>query len=70
MVKFLANETISHKTAQYLRELGFDIDSIYERGLSGTEDPEIADLAEKEKRIIITFDKDFGEIYYFSPKRK
>jgi predicted nuclease of predicted toxin-antitoxin system len=70
LIKFLADETISHQTAKYLRGLGFDVECISERGLSGTDVSNIADLAEKEKRIIITFDKDFGEIYYFSPKRK
>ena len=33
------------------------------------EDAAVAELARKEKRILITFDLDFGEMYYFAANK-
>ena len=59
--KFLADDNIPKSVVQRLRELGYDIvrASEYAKGLS---DKEVAFIAVKENRIIITFDSDFGEI--------
>lgn len=64
MIKFLLDANPSPITAQFLRSLDFDIKSITEGKLGSLKDIEVAELAKKEKRIIITFDLDFGEIYH------
>ncbi|WP_457742928.1 DUF5615 family PIN-like protein [Thermococcus sp.] len=58
-MKFLADENIPYPVVKRLRAEGFDITSIYEvrRGIT---DEEVAQIANKEDRILITFDKDFG----------
>lgn len=64
MIKFLLDANLSPITAQFLRSLDFDIKSITEGKLGSLKDVEVVELAKKEKRIIITFDLDFGEIYH------
>ena len=66
MLKFLLNANLSHETAQFLNSLGCDAKTAAQFGLGGAEDAEIAEKAIKEERILVTFDLDFGEIFYFS----
>ena len=68
-MKFIADENIAPETIEFIRKLGFDIIDIYQANRSGFKDCNIVDFAEKHNRIIISFDLDFGEIYYFSPQR-
>jgi predicted nuclease of predicted toxin-antitoxin system len=66
MLRFLLNANISHETAQFLNSLGCDAKTATQFGLGNAEDSKIAGKAIKEKRILVTFDLDFGEIFYFS----
>ena len=62
-MKFLADENIGYKIIKPLRELGFDIKSILEIN-KGLADLKVLSLADKENRVLITTDKDFGELVY------
>lgn len=64
-MRFLLDANISHETASFLRQFNFDVKSLIEENLSHLVDAEVVNLAKKEKRIIITFDLDFAEIFYF-----
>ena len=68
--KFLIDQNISQKIASFLSGLGFDVKTLGDLGLKGVPDTEIVEAAKKEDRIVITFDKDFGEIYYFYERGK
>ena len=69
MAKFLLDANLSPKTRQYLREkFNFDIIDLITENKQGLTDEKVIKLAKKEKRVIITFDLDFGEIYYFSER--
>ena len=68
--KFLIDQNISLKTVLFLKQLGFDVKILGGLGLKGKSDEEIVAAAKIEDRAIITFGKDFGEIYYFSEKGK
>ncbi len=61
MLKFLADLNISPKTVSYLNSLEMNIIRVDK---ANAEDGEVVKKAKREERIIITFDKDFGEIYY------
>jgi predicted nuclease of predicted toxin-antitoxin system len=69
-LSFLLDANISPETAVYLRGFGCDAKSLIEEGLGFIEDSAVAALARQERRILVTFDLDFGEIYYFSAKKK
>lgn len=64
MTSLLLDANLSPATAVFLRTLGFDVSDLISRGLANLSDQEIVALAKREERIIVTFDLDFGEIYY------
>src|SRR3989338_3636921 len=65
--KLLADLNISVKTVQFLLSHGYDIKRIDK---SVHTDEEVVALAKMENRVIVTFDNDFGRIYYFYHKKK
>ncbi len=60
---FLANENFPYPSITLLREKGFNVTSVLEE-YSGISDTEVIDLAIKKDLIILTFDKDYGEIIF------
>jgi predicted nuclease of predicted toxin-antitoxin system len=62
-MKLLADENFPFKSVLYLRNRGFDILSI---GMDtpSVEDKQVIALAIKQKRTILTFDRDFGELIF------
>ena len=68
-MRFLADENIFPKVITHLRKLGHDVKGIQESGLSQTTDDKIIDIATKEERTIVTFDKHFGDILRYPPQK-
>jgi predicted nuclease of predicted toxin-antitoxin system len=69
-MKLLANENFPLQSIKVLKNAGFDIKSIGE-DYSGILDSEVIDIAINEERVIITFDRDYGELIFkkgFRPK--
>lgn len=66
----MLDENIPLKTAEFLKQTGYTVLTLYELGKLGLSDLEIADLAIKHKAIIVTLDLDFGQIYYFLKRKK
>lgn len=62
-MKFLANENISSGVIMGLRNLGHDVLSAKE-SMPSAPDEEILAQAVSENRIVVTHDKDFGELAY------
>jgi predicted nuclease of predicted toxin-antitoxin system len=62
-VKFLADECCDHGLVEALRQSGYDVLYVLESKPGATDDDVLA-LALDERRIIITEDKDFGELVY------
>ncbi len=60
--KLLADLNISPKTVQFLQQQGLDVIRVDK---SVATDEGVVNIAQTENRVILTFDKDFGEIYYF-----
>ena len=61
-MRLLIDENIPVEIAEKLRLLGHDVKSIREC-CRGVEDEKVIEIAIKEKRVIITYDLDFGELY-------
>ena len=59
----LANENIPLKSINILRHAGHDVVSISEE-TPGISDSEILQRGQSEKRYILTFDRDYGELIY------
>ena len=60
-MRWLCNENIPRNLVEELRRLGHDAVWIRERS-PGIADAEVLAIAVRERRICLTFDKDFGEL--------
>lgn len=63
MMTFLADENFLGGAVKRLRAEGYDIDWVAESS-SGITDEEVIELASRDGRILLTFDKDFGELAF------
>jgi predicted nuclease of predicted toxin-antitoxin system len=68
LTKFIADENIPRETLALLKKQRVDIISVTDFAF-GLSDSDILDLANKNGRIVVTFDKDFGQLI-FKEKRK
>jgi len=59
--------TFIPKTAALLASAGHDAATVFEQGLRGHRDEEIANACRAEDRVLITLDKDFGDIRAYPP---
>ncbi len=62
-MKFIADENLGIEVPKYLQSLGIDIIAVVEVA-AGEADPNILSLANNQKRILVTLDKDFGELVF------
>jgi predicted nuclease of predicted toxin-antitoxin system len=62
-MRFMANENFPLASVQRLREAGHDTLAVSE-AMSGSRDEEVLSQAALEKRILLTFDRDYGELIY------
>ncbi len=63
MIRFLLNENVPLASVRLLRQAGWDIAAIIEDS-PGVSDTEVMARAHREQRIIVTFDRDYGELLY------
>ncbi len=62
-MKFIADENIPLKVVERLKSSGIEIESVV-KFKPGMADKEIVKLSSEERSVIITFDKDFGELIF------
>jgi predicted nuclease of predicted toxin-antitoxin system len=60
---FLANENFPMPSVKLLRKSGFEVISIQE-DLGGISDDVVLEKAVKENLVILTFDRDYGELIF------
>lgn len=63
-LKLLADENVSKKVVQFLKQQNIDIVSVEERGWVSKTDIELLQYAFDEQRFIFTYDSDFGELVF------
>jgi predicted nuclease of predicted toxin-antitoxin system len=62
-MRFLVDECTGPTVAKWLKSLGHDVYSVYEKS-KGSNDETILKITNKEKYILITNDNDFGELIF------
>lgn len=62
-MKFLADENFPSASANRLREAGHDVVTVAE-GAPGSEDAGILAWAAREERVVLTFDRDYGDLIF------
>jgi predicted nuclease of predicted toxin-antitoxin system len=61
--RLLANENVPGAVIAALRQQGHDVAWILEDG-PGSSDTVVLERAQREGRVVVTFDKDFGELAF------
>jgi predicted nuclease of predicted toxin-antitoxin system len=64
-MRFLADENVPGPVVAGLRARGHDVFWIKE-SMPGADDPALLDLAQREQRVVVTADTDFGELAFRS----
>ena len=59
----LADENVPGAAVARLRDAGHDVSWVSEDA-PGTADPDVLERASNEDRLLVTFDKDFGDLAY------
>jgi predicted nuclease of predicted toxin-antitoxin system len=60
---FLADQNIPRLCVRRLREAGYDVESVAEQA-PGASDPDVMASAGRAGRILLTEDRDFGDLIY------
>lgn len=62
-MRFLADENVPIPSIRLLRAAGHDVDAVIEDA-AGTSDPDVLERARRHEQVLVTFDRDFGELVY------
>lgn len=65
---FKIDENLPADAARLLRASGFAADTVRDQGLSGADDEVVANVAQRENRVLITLDLDFSNIRAYPPE--
>ncbi len=66
-MRFLVDECTGHAVAQWLRRQNHDVVSVFDE-IRGADDRKVIQKAFEQNRILITNDKDFGELVFREKK--
>jgi len=66
-LRVLTDETVAKSTVALLRDLGCDVKDVRESGMAGSTDEDVAAAAKSDRRLVVTHDKDFGDLLRFRP---
>lgn len=61
------DENLPVEAAELLRTAGWECDSVYDEGLAGADDPEVAAACQAGARVLFTLDLDFADIRAYPP---
>jgi predicted nuclease of predicted toxin-antitoxin system len=63
-VKFLLDQDVYGVTAKFFKESGYDFIRVADIGLSQASDEEILKIAQEQNRVLITRDRDYGNLVF------
>ncbi len=63
-MKFLLDESADYPLAEFLQSLGHDVTAIVHDYPRALKDRDVLAIAVREQRIVITNDRDFGELVF------
>jgi hypothetical protein len=66
---FKTDENLPEEVCWFLRERGYDCESVVDEAISGIDDDGLIERCCREGRALITFDLDFSDIRAYPPER-
>lgn len=66
-MQFKIDENLHSDTADLLRQHGHDALTVFDQGLRGHADGDIASICQRESRTLVTLDLDFSDIRVYPP---
>jgi predicted nuclease of predicted toxin-antitoxin system len=66
-MRFKIDENLPFEATELLRSSGYNAMSVFDQSLVGARDTTIAEICQKEKRILVTLDLDFADIRTYPP---
>jgi predicted nuclease of predicted toxin-antitoxin system len=67
-MRFKVDESLHVEVADLLRGQGHDALTVFDQGLRGRGDHEIADMCRSENRVLLSLDLDFSNILMYPPE--
>jgi predicted nuclease of predicted toxin-antitoxin system len=61
------DENVPIEAAELLRAADWECDTVYDEGLTGADDPEVAAACQSGARVLFTLDLDFADIRAYPP---
>ena len=68
-MKFKLDENIGRRGLELLKASGHDVMTVWDQGLRGVTDEELFQICAAEGRVLVTLDRDFGQITRFPPEK-
>ena len=68
-MKFKLDENIGRRGLELLKASGHDVTTVWDQGLRGVADEELFQICAAEGRVLVTLDRDFGQITRFPPEK-
>jgi predicted nuclease of predicted toxin-antitoxin system len=66
-VKLKLDENLSRRAADLIRAAGHDTVTVANQGLRGTADEILFEVCGRERRALVTLDRDFGQVLRYPP---
>lgn len=66
-MKFKLDENLPRRIARVLGQMGHDVHTTAQEGLTGSEDPDLWRVVSGEGRVLLTQDKDFSDVRKYRP---
>jgi Domain of unknown function (DUF5615) len=66
-VRFKLDENLSRSAAELFRSAGHDAATVHEQQLQGAPDEQVFEISVRERRALVTLDRDLGQILRFPP---
>lgn len=63
-MRFLIDESVDLRLVPYLRNLGHDVTAVAQDYPASILDPVVLEIAYEEQRVLVTNDRDFGQLVF------
>ncbi|MFH1741826.1 MAG: DUF5615 family PIN-like protein [bacterium] len=67
-MRFKLDENLGRSIQKVIQDQGYDCHTVHDENLVSAPDPEVLEVAKTEKRVLVTTDHDFGNVFSYPPQ--